>query len=146
MLHAKARCGYGRQCPFPRFAGVAIHEHFLPKSCFSTPGGGSVRKHAALMAINGSLTGINVENQRAQHAQANPDVKTSNPFFHATKPIANSTSEKRNKEPVMPLRYKVITGSLFFFLHIKDPSKNFTRRIIFRFRQYRQSYSLWHRW
>ena len=35
--------------------------------------GRSVRKHAVWMAINGSLTEINVEIQRAQHAQANPD-------------------------------------------------------------------------
>ena len=55
-----------------RFEGVAIHEHFLPKACFSTQRGDSVRKHAALKAINGSLTGINVEKQRAKHAQANP--------------------------------------------------------------------------
>ena len=73
ILRAKARCGYGRQCPFPRYEGVAIHEHFLPKACFSTLRGESVRKHAAFMTINGSLTEINVENQRAQHAQANPD-------------------------------------------------------------------------
>ena len=31
--------------------------------------GDRVRKHAALKAINGSLTGINVETQRAKHAQ-----------------------------------------------------------------------------
>ena len=72
ILRAKARCGYGRQCPFPRYEGVAIHEHFLPKACFGTLRGESVRKHAAFMTINGSLTEINVENQRAQHAQANP--------------------------------------------------------------------------
>lgn len=29
----------------------------------------SVRKHAALIGINGSLTDINVEKQRAEHAQ-----------------------------------------------------------------------------
>ncbi len=59
-----------------RFEGEAINEHFLPKAYFSTLRGESVRKHAVLMAINGSLTEINVETQRAQHAQANPDVKT----------------------------------------------------------------------
>ena len=32
-----------------------------------------VRKHAVLMTVNGSLTEINVETQRAQHAQANAD-------------------------------------------------------------------------
>ena len=31
--------------------------------------GDRVRKHAALKAINGSLTGINVETQRAKHAK-----------------------------------------------------------------------------
>ena len=36
-----------------RFEGVAINEHFLPKACFSTLRGKSVRKHAVLMAING---------------------------------------------------------------------------------------------
>ena len=36
-----------------RFEGVAINEHFLPSACFSTLRGESVRKHAALMAING---------------------------------------------------------------------------------------------
>ena len=36
-----------------RFEGEAINEHFLPKACFSTLRGKSVRKHAALMAING---------------------------------------------------------------------------------------------
>ena len=56
-----------------RYEGVAINEHFLPKACFSTLRGESVRKHAALMAINGWLTEINVETRRAQHAQANPD-------------------------------------------------------------------------
>ena len=50
-----------------------MNEHFLPKACESTLRGDSVRKHAALKAINGSLTGINVETQRAKHAQANPD-------------------------------------------------------------------------
>ena len=74
-----------------RFEGVAIHEHFLPKACFSTQRGESVRKHAALMAINGSLTENHVETQRAQHAQASPNVKTSKPF--AIKPIANSKCE-----------------------------------------------------
>ena len=29
-----------------RFEGVAINEHFLPKACFSTLRGNSVRKHA----------------------------------------------------------------------------------------------------
>ena len=36
-----------------RFEGVAINEHFLLKACFSTLRGESVRKHLALMAING---------------------------------------------------------------------------------------------
>ena len=58
-----------------RFEGVAINEHFVPKACASTQRGESVRKHAALMAINGSLTVINVKTQRAQHAQANLHVK-----------------------------------------------------------------------
>ena len=55
-------------------------------------GGRNVLKHATLMAINGSLTEINIETQRVQHAQANPDVKTSKPIFHPIKPIANSKS------------------------------------------------------
>ena len=51
------------------FAGILqINEHFLPKACFSTLRGKRA-KHAALMAINGSLTEINVEIQRAEHAQ-----------------------------------------------------------------------------
>ena len=79
-----------------RFEGVAIHEHFLPKACFSTQRGESVRKHAALMAINGSLTENHVETQRAQHAQANSDVKTSKPF--AINPITNSKCENWVKE------------------------------------------------
>ena len=65
--------------------------NIFPKACFSTLRGKSVRKHAALMTINGSLTEINVETQRAQHAQANPDVKISK--FFATKPVANSKSK-----------------------------------------------------
>ena len=44
-----------------------------PRRALARLRGESVRKHAALMAINGSLTEINVETQRAQHAQANPD-------------------------------------------------------------------------
>ncbi len=37
----------------------------------------SVRKHAALTGINGPLAVINVKSQRAKHAQANSDEKTS---------------------------------------------------------------------
>ena len=52
MLRAKARCGYGRSCPFPRFEGVAINGH-SPQRAKSMLRGENVRKHEALMAING---------------------------------------------------------------------------------------------
>ena len=50
-------------------------------------------ERAALMTINGSLTEINVEIQRAEHTQANPNVKTTKPLSHAIKPIVHSKSE-----------------------------------------------------
>ena len=37
------------------------------------------------MAIDGSLTGINVEKQRAQHAQTNPDAKNPETLFSCNK-------------------------------------------------------------
>ena len=72
-----------------RFEGEAINEHFLPKACFSTLRGKSMRKHAVLMAINGSLTEINVETQRAKHTQANPNAKT---LHQDQSPIRNLSS------------------------------------------------------
>ena len=52
MLRAKTRCGYGRSCPFPRYEGVAINGH-SPQRAKSMLRGENVRKHEALMAING---------------------------------------------------------------------------------------------
>ena len=57
-----------------RFGGVAINEHFLPKACLSTQRGKSVRKHAALSGINGSLAEINVESPACAARPSKPDV------------------------------------------------------------------------
>ena len=89
-----------------RFEGVAINEHFLPKACFSTLRGESVRKHAALMAINGSLTEINVEKQHAKHAQANPDDMRTWKFL---KPLLFDYNVKKNKRGTRKRKHHVET-------------------------------------
>ena len=50
--------------------------------------GDRVRKHAALEAINGSLTGINVETQRAKHAQRKSQNVNTQRAEHAQKQLS----------------------------------------------------------
>ena len=63
-------------------------------------------EHAALMTINDSLTEINVETQRAQHAQANSDDMRTWKFL---KPLLFDYNVKKNKRGTRKRKHHVET-------------------------------------